>query len=50
MKINIAVIMVMSFLMIVSAGVLMTTGGYDKGNYSKGIAMIKTVATAMAVL
>lgn len=50
MKIIVSVVLVMSFLMIVAAGVLMATSGYDKTYYSKGIAMITTVAKALAML
>ena len=42
--------MIMSLLMIVIGGVLMTTGGREKSNYSKGMDMIKKVAYGMALL
>lgn len=50
MKFIITIIMVVSVLMIVAAGVLMTTEGYEKGSYTKGMGMIKTVAQALALL
>lgn len=50
MKLIITIIMVISVLMIVAAGVMMTTGGYDKSNYTKGVTWIKAVAQAMALL
>lgn len=50
MKLIMTIIMVMSLLMIVAAWVMMTTGGYDKGNYSKGLEILKKVAVGMALL
>lgn len=50
MKFIITVIMVTSVLMIVAAGVLMTTAGVEKSNYSKWLEMIKNVARALAML
>lgn len=50
MKIIISIVLVMSFLMIVAAGVLMTTDGYDSGSYKKWVTMISTVAKALALL
>lgn len=50
MKIVVSIVLVVSFLMIVAAGVLMTTSGFEKGNYSKGVEMIKSVAKALAML
>lgn len=50
MKLIMTVILVISLLMIVAAGVMMTTGGYEKGNYSKGLEMIKKVAIGIALL
>lgn len=50
MKLIMTVILVMSLLMIVAAGVMMTTGGFDKGNYSKGMELIKKVAIGIALL
>lgn len=50
MKIIVSIVLVMSFLMIVAAWVLMTTSGYDKTYYSKGVTMITTVAKALAML
>lgn len=50
MKLIMTIIMVMAILMIVAAGVMMTTGGYDKGNYSKGLEILKKVAVGMALL
>ena len=34
MKIIISIVLVMSFLMIVAGGVMMTTAGYESGNLS----------------
>ncbi|MDO4713506.1 MAG: hypothetical protein Q4B28_02415 [bacterium] len=50
MKLVITVIMVVSFLMIVAAGVQMTSAGADTGQYNKGRGIIKNVATALALL
>lgn len=50
MKFIITIIMILSVLIIVAAGVMMTTGGYEKGNYNKGMEMIKNVAWALALL
>lgn len=35
MKIIISIVLVMSFLMIVAGGVMMTTAGYESGNFVK---------------
>ena len=50
MRLLMNIILVMSLLMIVAGGVLMTTGGREKSNYSKGMDMIKKVAYGMALL
>lgn len=50
MRLLMTIIMIMSLLMIVIGGVLMTTGGREKSNYSKGMDMIKKVAYGMALL
>lgn len=50
MRLIMTVIMVLSILMIVVAGVMMTTGGFEKGNYTKGLEIIKKVAVGIALL
>lgn len=35
MKIIISIVLVMSFLIIVAGGVMMTTAGYESGNFAK---------------
>ncbi|MBF0981695.1 hypothetical protein HXK74_03610 [Candidatus Gracilibacteria bacterium] len=50
MKIIISIVLVMSFLMIVAGGVMMTTAGYESGNFAKGKGMITSVAKALAML
>ncbi len=50
MRLIMTVIMVLSILMIVVAGVMMTTGGVEKGNYTKGLEIIKKVAVGIALL
>lgn len=50
MKIVISIVLVVSFLMIVAGGVMMTMGGYDTSNFTKGKGMIKSVARALAML
>ena len=50
MKIIISIVLVMSFLMIVAGGVMMTTAGYESGNFVKWKGMITSVAKALAML
>ena len=50
MKIIISIVLVMSFLMIVAGGVMMTTDGFESGNFAKWKAMITSVAKALAML
>ena len=50
MKIIISIVLVMSFLMIVAGGVMMTTAGYESGNFAKWKGMITSVAKALAML
>lgn len=50
MKLVITIIMVVSFLMIVAAGVLMASAWPDTSKYSNGLGIIKNVATALALL
>ena len=50
MRLIMTVSMVLSILMIVVAGVMMTTGGVEKGNYTKGLEIIKKVAVGIALL
>lgn len=50
MKLTISIIMLMSFLIIVISGVMITSSGYDGGNYKEGIENIKKVAIGLALL
>ena len=50
MKIIISIVLVMSFLMIVAGGVMMTIAGYESGNFAKWKGMITSVAKALAML
>ena len=50
MKLIISVIMLMSLIIIIIAGVMVTSSGYDSGNYKKGLDLINKVATGLALL
>ena len=50
MKIIISIVLVMSFLMILAGGVMITTAGYESGNFAKLKGMITIVAKALAML
>ena len=50
MKLTISIIMLMSFLIIVISGVMITSSGYDGGNYKEGIENIKKVAIGLTLL
>ena len=50
MKLLMTVILVMSLLMIVAAGVMMTTAWLESRNYTKGMDIIEKVAVGMALL
>ena len=42
--------MLMSLIIIIIAGVMVTSSGYDSGNYQKGLDLINKVATGLALL
>jgi hypothetical protein len=50
MKIIMTAILVISFVLIVVAGVMVSASGMDPKMYSKGMGMIKKVATGIALL
>ena len=50
MKLIISIIMLMSLIIIIIAGVMVTSSGYDSGNYKKGLDLINKVATGLALL